>query len=104
MGELGYLNYRWSHSFEEAFKACIKDGVYPSPSNITERRAPNYRRRNKLSGDEAKQRIRLMAEYKVPYQRNGAYGNKGDVPNPNITWDERKKLKLYEERDINFYV
>jgi hypothetical protein len=55
--------------FETAFIQCLKDGVYPGPSNINERKKPDGRRFNRLNGQETKKRLELMYAFGIPYQR-----------------------------------
>ncbi|SRR6266403_3689557 len=57
------------NKFERAFIKCLEDGVYPSPSNINERKEPGGRRFNRLNGKQSKQRVALMYEFGIPYQR-----------------------------------
>lgn len=54
--------------FEDAFIQCLKDGVYPGPSNINERK-PNGRRFNRLNGKDTRRRIEMMYDFAVPYLR-----------------------------------
>ena len=55
--------------FEEAFVQCLKDGVYPGPSNINERYRKDKQRINKLNGEKSKQRLALMHAFGIEYQR-----------------------------------
>lgn len=55
--------------FEQAFIQCLRDGVYPGPSNINERYRKDGQRINKLNGEKTKQRLALMHAFGVPYQR-----------------------------------
>lgn len=59
--------------FEEAFIQCLKDGVYPGPSNINERYRADKKRFNRLNGEKTKQRLYLMHAFGVPYQRGPTY-------------------------------
>jgi hypothetical protein len=61
-----------TNRFEEAFIQCLKDGVYPGPANLNERYRADKKRFNRLNGEKTKQRLALMYEFGVPYQR----GNK----------------------------
>lgn len=54
---------------EEAFIQCLKDGVYPSPSNINERYRADKARFNRLNGQKTKERLALMYEFGIPYMR-----------------------------------
>jgi hypothetical protein len=56
--------------FEDAFIQCLKDGVYPGPANINERKGKG--RFNRLNGRETSERLSLMYAFGVPYMR----GNK----------------------------
>lgn len=60
-----------SQKFEQAFIQCLKDGVYPGPANINERR--NGTRFNRLNGRLVTQRLALMYAFGVPYQRGPVY-------------------------------
>ena len=62
-----------SDRFEEAFIQCLKEGVYPGPSNINERYRKDHLRINKLNGEKTKQRLALMYVFGVPYQRGPVY-------------------------------
>lgn len=53
--------------FEDAFIQCLKDGVYPGPSNINERKGKG--RFNRLNGRETSERLSLMYAFGVPYMR-----------------------------------
>src|SRR6266542_3927013 len=69
--------------FEQAFIQCLKDGVYPSPSNINERRGQG--RFNRLNGQCTTLRLALMYAFGVQYIRGNSLGHE---------WDE--KTKRYE--------
>lgn len=58
--------------FEKAFIQCLREGIYPGPSNINERFRADGLRINRLNGQYSKMRTALMYEFGVPYQR-GVY-------------------------------
>lgn len=69
-------------AFEDAFRQCLADKVYPGPTAINERRAPHFRKHKRmLNGRDTTRRLEMMHEYEIPYKRTGAYGRKGEVPN-----------------------
>lgn len=55
--------------FEKAFIQCLKDGIYPGPSNINERFRADHKRINRLNGQYSRMRLELMYLFAVPYQR-----------------------------------
>lgn len=65
--------------FTAAFVECLRLGVYPGPTILNE--LMGHQRYNKINGRLSKQRLELMRTYNVPYQRDGAYGDRGEVPN-----------------------
>lgn len=72
--------------FDDAFIQCLKDGVYPGPSNINERKGKG--RFNRLNGQDTSRRRELMYAFGVPFMRGNVhfsaggilYDNKGKIP------------------------
>src|SRR6266496_4869940 len=62
--------------FEQAFIQCLKDGVYPSPSNINERRGQG--RFNRLNGQCTTKRLELMYAFGVQYMRGNTVRDYND--------------------------
>lgn len=78
------------NKFEKAFIKCLEDGVYPSPSNINERKEPDGKRFNRLNGEQTKQRLALMYEFGIPYQRGPAYSRMDYGGTERICYDAGK--------------
>lgn len=89
-------------NFEEAFIQCLKDGVYPGPSNINERWRKDGKRLNRLNGQYSRQRRYLMYMFGVGYQRpvfiwTGGQKHVGDIPDwPFINYELFRGTLAYE--------
>lgn len=73
--------------FDRAFVLCLKHGVYPGPTEINKRRAPLFKKFNRLNGRMTSRRLQLMTWFGIPYQRGWGMtmqglDNKGQLPFP----------------------
>lgn len=96
--------------FEDAFIQCLKDGVYPGPSNINERK-PNGYRFNRLNGKDTRRRIEMMYDFAVPYLRgvpiewsaNGYAPTKYNSNTVPVPWHDRYYMGANPVRYADHY-
>lgn len=86
-------------NFDRAFVKCVKDGKYPGPTEINIRRAPLFKRFNRLNGRCTNRRLQLMTWFGIPYRRGWGYEhmpNKGELPMPESKYANTLSIDDYE--------